>query len=138
MRQREALNAAGVCDQSDRFNCKYCRRAGRDCEGYALSEGVPPQAAGGPGNKGAIDELQDVYKKGAAEMEAALKSAIVRGRAKRRRLVREEYLEYDEPPHYMDNGVMVVLPGPWRRLKCWNFHYSDGDFEQVIRRGPEV
>lgn len=48
----EARNAKGTCTESDKFNCKYCARAGEDCAGpvstwkpeapYWNSEGLPP------------------------------------------------------------------------------------------------
>lgn len=156
MQQREALNAAGVCDQSDRFNCKYCRRAGRDCEGYAGGIGSNPTPPAGtkrpkppanppgvpaPGNRGIIDELVDIYLGAAEHIAAGQQSSLaeqleaMRAAYAPRHLVREEVIEFDEAPYYIENGVAIQTPGPSTRTKVWNFHYSDGDVEQVIRRG---
>ncbi len=55
-----------------------------------------------------------------------------------RHLVREEFIEFDEAPYYIENGVAIETPGPTTRTKVWRFYYSDGDFEQITRRGLPV
>lgn len=55
-----------------------------------------------------------------------------------RHLISEECIEFEEPPYYIDNGVAIQLPGSMRHVTVWRFHYSDGDVEQVTRRGLPV
>lgn len=116
MLRREALNVAGVCDQDDRFNCKYCRRAGRDCEGATSVHRRFPD----PGWLG----------------YSAFMAAAELAREGSRRFVREEVIEWDEPPYYTnERGFAIQMPGPMRHVTLWRYHYSDGTSEDVIKRG---
>lgn len=114
MVRREALNVAGVCDRDDRFNCKYCQRAGHDCEGATSTHRRFPY----PGTIGVVDVLYDIYL----------------GKLKFRELTGEELIEWDEPPYYIDNGVAIELPGLMNHVTLWRYHYSDGTSEDVLKR----
>lgn len=91
-----------------------------------------------------LDEIFGAYDNAAEEIAAGQQSSraetlrAMRAAYEPRHLVREEVIEFDEAPYYTENGVAIETPGPSTRTKVWNFHYSDVDVEQVIRRGLPV
>lgn len=100
-----------------------------------------PPGVPAPGNRGIIDELVDIYRGAAKEIAAGQKSAraetlkaLYSEPLPARHLVREEVIEFDEAPYYIDRGVAIETPGPMTRTKVWRFHYSDGDVEQVTSK----
>ena len=92
----------------------------------------------------AINEIFDAYESAAKEIAAGQQSSraemlrAMRAAYAPRHLVREEVIEFDEAPYYIENGVAIELPGPMRRVTVWRYHYSDKTSEDVIVRRPGV
>lgn len=75
-----------------------------------------PPGIPAPGDRGIIDELVDIYRGAAKEITAGQQSSraealrAMRAAYEPRHLVREEVIEFDEAPYYIDRGVAIELP----------------------------